>query len=341
MELWPCRSLTYIPKDGLDAGKTFYPHVEKRMSLTPGLQFVDQASVYVCPDAIIGPDSKEYRIDSLKAALKKINEGWSLLMETPGATATMWVSAAKLKEANARFFRKPKPWTPEESEARKKADEEKTAQLCERYGVKEDDEHRIYELVWESFCEYLSSEPNIDLVYDAIGIRPTTGNMREFIIALIINGNVYLRRAAEEMLSYGYIGGEKPRETRILEHAQRLADQYHYETFSYEFLLNHYDEWKKYQHLYKPLTADEVWDKYGPEEIKERWALNIDEEGLDVDLYTYINFEIDPTWVGDFIGGTNRVKELFYFVLWDTAMRRIDSGLINIGLNGEDLLKLK
>ena len=341
MNLCIGRSLMYVPTEGLDAGKTFYPHVEKRMSFGPGFRFVDKASVFVCPDEVIGPDSKRYSVGSVGEALKKINEGWSLLMETPGATATMWVSALKIIESNKKFFPKYKEVSFEESEARRKAAEEKLEKLCERYGVKEDDEHCIYELLWESFREYLAWESNIDLVYDAIGIRPTADNMREFIIALIINGNIYLRRAAEEMLAYGYVSGEEPRETKTLDRARRLAEKYHYETFSYEFLLNHYEEWKKYRHLYKPLTAAEVWDKYGSEGIKERWALNGDEEEWCVDFYDYVDFESDPTWVGDLIGGTNRVKELFYFVLWDAAMQRIDYGLTNIGLNGEELLKLK
>ncbi len=104
-------------------------------------------------------------------------------------------------------------------------------------------------------------------------------------------------------------------------------------------MLDHFDEWKQYRSMYKPLTAEQVYDKYGPERMKEMWGAFCKDEEYFVDLYTYIDFEVDPTWVSDFIGGTNRVKEFFFDLLWNQVLNNLNDDMM--GLDGEQIIRMK
>lgn len=308
-------NVQYTPKTGIYAGRKCFP---------AAFSNIFKSGMYHLEKMESDGKTKTIEADDIYDAIKLVEEGCSLVMAVPDGIPFA-VSAEELFQANPGTFGYTRlPHDPRPVPV-KKAQPPKNKKVAP-----------AYERTWKGVVDLLDSLFNHELLYDGLGIRPDRRNKRAFILALVIDGNEYLHEAALEMLEYGYSGGE-PRDTAILQAAKRYPCDYDYFFDGVDFLVKHFAEWKLYHKtLYKPLTAQEAYTKYGADRIKEMWEQHCEMWG--VNLWDYIDLEKDPSWTGDLIGNTDRVKEFFYHLLWThVIMDLIDF----VGGTGEDLLAMK
>ena len=305
-------SVQYTPKTGINAGKKCFP-------ATCG-DFL-KSGMYRLEKTDADGKTHTFCVDDMWEVVKHVEKGCSLFMTPPDGIAFA-VTADELIEANPDTFR-----------GVRRNETGMTVSTVKRQPPKNEKLEPDYYRRWKGVVDLLDILENSELLYDGLGIRPDRKNKRAFILAMVIDGNEYLHEAALEMLEYGYTGGE-PRDTAVF----RAAKKYPYHFFSgVRFLQEHFAEWKLYRKtLYNPLTAQEAYAKYGADRIKDMWERHC--EVWDVNLWTYIDMDKDPSWAGDFIGNTDRVKEFFYHLLWThVIMDLVDF----VGGTGEDLLAMK
>ncbi len=308
-------TVQYTPKTGINAGKQCFP-------VTCGNMF--KSGLYRLEKTEADGNVKVEFAEDIIKAIEYVEEGYSLRMAPPDGIPFV-VTAEELIRANPETFWKV---LPEDAKKQSQIPSVKKPQPPKNEKLAPD-----YERTWKGVVDLLDTLTNHELLYDGLGIRPDRRNKKAFILAMIIDGNEYLHEAALEMLEYGYSGGE-PRDTEVL----RAARKYPYYFFDgVDFLVDHFAEWKLYRKtLYRPLSAEEAYAKYGADRIKDMWEQHC--SLWDVTLWDYIDMEKDLSWAGDFIGNTDRVKEFFYHLLWThVIMDLVDF----VGGTGEDLLAMK